>query len=323
MRIVRYLLIFTALVLILGVGSFFVVREALLYWGTQSLVESLRSLKESATSGLFEIECARKTGGTGFEVTSDPVTVQLRFLSSEEYVLEAVCAGFPQSPILIKQQTLPPFITKVPGTSGFIWEELHQSGVELAVFSQLEKQLSDISKFDLGFISKSRGIMVDDRVIVTRASVQPDLSAGPETSCEGYGYTCCNETAEMGAGSQITGLPSCPERCFAACVARPVVLSFNSNPFFDVKTRTVSIGSGETVEFRYVGSSTSNGLQAVVDFGDGKQGMAEGTQGSIVHNYTCNQAACAYPARIILRDAWGVESIDTPVSKITINVTGK
>ena len=68
MRIVRYLLTFTALVLILGVGSFFVVREALLYWGTQSLVESLRSLKESATSGLFEIECARKTGGTGFEL---------------------------------------------------------------------------------------------------------------------------------------------------------------------------------------------------------------------------------------------------------------
>ncbi len=320
MRIIKYLLTFFALILLLGVGSFFIAREVFLFWGSTTVIESLKELKSASISNTYELECARRGGGTAPVSSGSNVVTQLRFLSSTEYVLEAVCDQFPQSPILIRQQTLPMFITKVPGTSGFIWREFHQSGIELAVFSDLASSLKDYFKFDPVALVKTKGIIVDDRVIVSGGSVGLPLSEGPSTTCEGYGYFCCDQNAQMGSGSQVVGLDSCPDRCYSACVARPMVLSFNSNPFFDVKTRVVTIQDGETVEFRYVASSDAQELQATIDFGDGKQAYIVGTQGSSVHNYNCDRAKCSFSARILLRDLWGVESIPTPISKIGVEV---
>lgn len=320
MRILKFLFSFLFLFVVLGMVVFFAGREGLLFWGVSSVEHSLGDLQKIAASDRYIQECQRR-GGQDLVSSDESVRYQLRFLSSTEYVLEAVCSQFSLSPILIDRRTLPQLVSKAVGSSGFIWRDGITNSIELVVFGELEQQLQEYAKFDTSFLTRKKAVVVADRTVMVQAST-PTAQDGPVTSCQGYGYQCCDAVAQIGTGDQIVGLQGCEQTCYAACVSRPVILSFNSNPFFDVRTRVLSIPSGGIVEFLYVADGgDSETLTANIDFGDGKQAQLEGNQNSTSHTYTCAKAMCTYQAKIRMIDRWGVESTDTAVNTITVEVT--
>ncbi len=305
---------FFAIITIVG---FFITRESLLYWGTSKVESSLMSLAQSRNRDSFVSQC-RQLGST-FVNGEDAVVYQLRFLSSNEFLLEAVCSQFSFDPILIKQVVLPQFVTKVPGTSGFVLNP-RQSGIELQVFSEEINKISDIIKIDLSGLLRKEAIVAENGIVI-RDSENGYLGGGPTTSCSGYGYQCCQDISQIGVGDKISGLVDCEKNCYSSCATRPVILSFNSSPLLDPRERSLVISDGATVEFTYVadaGKATTAG--GVLDFGDGKKLPITGLAGQSSHTYSCNRASCEYTAQLILEDNWGVESADTSTSKIRIVV---
>ncbi len=317
MRVLRYLFLWLSIVIVIAITGFFVAREGLLYWGISTVKQSLQQLQRASNQGSYEIECRRRglsSGGQEF--------LQLRFLSSTEYVLEALCSQNSRDPILIERQQLPPFVEKAPGRSGFLWNT-SKSGIEIKVFGQLEQQLNAFLFNHGKWVSRSRTLLIDNRILHEGEEL-PSVESGPITSCTGYGYECCQDVSHIGVGDRLVGTTDCEKSCYSACVSRPVILSFTSNPFFDLKTRTIEIASGATVEFVYVADEgQASSVTATLDFGDGATEQVRATAKAVNHKFTCETTQCEYNVRISLKDNWGIESADTPVSTMIVIVNNQ
>lgn len=315
MRILRYFITGLILISIIGVGVFFVAREVFMYWGVSTLRNSVRQLALAESQGSYQTQCKQE----GRVVSPNGVIMQLRFLSHTEYVLEALCNEASTQPIAVGRESLPPFISKVKGTSGFI-SNGSPSGIQVAAFESLGSEIAEVLKIDEKYISKKKLLQLEEGVLIETQDPTV-LGNGPVTSCTGYGFTCCREESEQGIGDRITGLFDCEQSCYSQCVSRPLILSFTSNPFFDIQTRTVTVPAGTTVEFIYVGDGgQSDNISGFVEFGDGGSEPIAEESGQIDHTYTCAAGSCRYEARITLTDKWGVDSADVPVSKITVVV---
>jgi hypothetical protein len=122
-------------------------------------------------------------------------------------------------------------------------------------------------------------------------------------------------------GNKIDGLQSCEKTCYSACASRPYVLSFTSNPFFNVKDRSVEIQSGESIDFSYViDQGSSKSVQVFIDYGDGSSDQSLEKNGMFSHSYQCEGDMCEHTAQIRVTDAAGVESAWTQTSHITVKV---
>lgn len=317
MRILRLLITALVLFIILTVGTFFVSREILLFLGSSTLKSSVKTLNESRSKNAFASQCAELGGTQG----SSTVQYQLRFLSSSEYLLEAACDGFAYEPITIAQEKLPQFVTKVPGTSGFIVSHSSQSGIEIEVFKLEIDKLAQALGVDLTFLQKQKPLVVENGLLVSD-SVQDQFGTGPVTVCEGYGYQCCDAAAQLGVGDRIAGLTDCEDQCFAQCASRPLVLSFNTNPILDPRNRTVMIKSGTPVEFTFVADSGNAQIATgILDFGDGTKAQISGLAGQTSHTYECARTSCEYIAKVTLEDNWGVKSADLGINSVKVIVT--
>lgn len=316
MRILKIILsafLFFAVIVFVG---FFLGREVLLYWGENKVRTALRELTITQRRGAFETQC-NELGATpiGGEAA---VTYQLRFISSSEYLVEAVCEGFAYDPITIAQGALPQFVTKIPGTSGFMLDGMVRNGIELEVFALEIEALSKATNFDFTFLSRNKSIVAENGVVIKNSSVTT-VSEGPVTSCPGYGYQCCNEVSHFGVGSKITGLPDCEQSCYARCATRPVLLSLNTNPLVDIQTRTLKAEAGVPVEFTYVADfGDADSGTGILDFGDGKKSPISGLAGKVSHTYECPSGYCEYVASITLEDSWGVKSAQLQTSTVKI-----
>lgn len=318
MRFLSTLLSVTIFLLVVVVGGFFVAREALLSWGVKSFKASLVELDRAARTD-YSTQCAQLEDGTvrGIPV---PATVQLRFISNTAYVIEAACDQFLSKTIPISRGELGPYMTKISGTSGVI-ADAPVSMVELAVFEELNAEVKKILNIQTNYLLRTKIIGMENGMPSTLPAGSA-LGQGPVTTCAGYGYQCCRPEEAVGVGEKITGVPDCAQNCFANCVSRPVVLSFNTNPLFDIQNRTLSVSSGATVEFRYIGTASDpNALTAVIDFGDGQKSQPlAGESGSELHKYVCATGNCTYTAELKLRDTWGTESYASDVTKVTVRV---
>lgn len=316
MRILSYLFSLFFIFLLGVVVVFYVGREALLWWTVYTFKNSIKSV-QIAAQGTYDAQCNQRLGTGGLSAT-----LQIRFLSSREYVLEAACDQFANAPILIETGELGMFMSKRPGSSGII-VGAESSFVELVAFEKEAQVIKKILPIPLFFIERSRVVGIENMRIVSRALAPGEhLQQGPVTSCEGYGYQCCSLASEKGVGEQITGLSDCKESCFSSCVNRPVVLSFNTNPVLDMRTRQVMISSGGGVEFSYVSDGdATDSIQAILDFGDSTQpGAINGEDGTLSHVYTCMSSPCTYTAKLKLIDKWNIESAPSTVSTVTVIV---
>ncbi len=318
MRILRYFLTGLILISVLGIGVFFIAREVSMYWGVSTLRGSVQELAKAESQGSYQTQCRQE----GRAIGPNGVIMQLRFLSDTEYVLEALCNEASTQPISVGREALPPFITKIKGTSGFIANG-GISGIELASFWALGQELEKSLRIPAKYITKQKILQMEESVLVE--TLDPTVVGnGPITSCTGYGYTCCRVESQKGTGDRIDGLFDCEETCYAQCVSRPLVLSFTSNPFYEIKTRTVTIPAGTTVEFIYVGDGgQSDSISGFIEFGDGSSEPITEESGMADHTYTCATSTCTYVARVQFTDKWGVDSAELPVTKVTVVVQGK
>jgi len=319
MRALQYIIISFIFISFLSLVSFFVAREVLLYWSQKNISKSLTSLHKAQLSGSYSQECLRK----GSQIIGDNesvVTLQLRFISSTEYMLEAVCQQFSFDPIVIDRGELPPLVQKVPGTSGFIINEHDPSAITLGVFDEYIDEFNLMSNMDFSFLRKHILLSYADDELEKGDDTQY-YQQGPVTSCTGYGFQCCQTASETGIGERIVGLNDCSDSCYAQCVPRPIVLNFASDPLINPIDRTVTVSTGSQVDFSYLANDAREGdLRAIIEFGDGARTEVPHAQGVVTHTYSCPNGGCRFVAKITLYDSWNVESADTAQSKMTIVV---
>lgn len=317
MRILAFFAKFTFIVFLAAGTGFLIAREVLLRMAANTVESSVSELLLISQRGSSSASCLTK-GITINPSTGGPV-LQLRFISDTEYVLEVNCVENSLDPVLLKQNVLPPFVTKTQGGSGFTLQP-KQSAVELTVFAELEDFVAQWLFVEPTFISRSTTIAATNGRVVEDYSPL-DYDNGPVTSCTGYGYFCCDIVSQKGVGASITGLTGCEKSCYSQCVSRPLVLSFTTSPFYDFKTRSLTVRQGETVEFAYVSDpGKGNTVTAMISFGDGDTQEVTADSGSALHKYACAEARCEYTAKLKLVDNWGVESAETGISAVTIIV---
>jgi hypothetical protein len=333
MRILKALLSFLLTLTIIGVVVVFATREILLIVAAHQVKSDFTTLVKKVSLGDYAGECTRlgTFGETGL--------AQLRFISRREYVTEVTCGVNQLNPVLVEKRTLPLLAMKELSDAGFV-----SSDSEAEVVISVMGRSVLLTKSSVGEVSWSYGTVPDEHVVT-----------GPVTNCSGYGLTCCQDTQEQGYGRGIQGASDCPKSCFDGCWSRPVVLAFNSEPFYDLASRIVTIPSGQEVRFSYVLSETQEdafadtGLeeqkdptsvllavveqwfgkrsegnvalqQAEIDFGDGKQQDIPDLQGEASHVYTCAQTSCTFVATLTGTNRQGVQTQSNVSTTITIVV---
>lgn len=305
MRVIRFLLSAFLILGVVGTVGGLITREILLQLGVGTIKNSLSVMRRSSGGGgatAYIQQCQQK-GVIVAPGESYIGSLQLRFTSSTEYVVEVVCGTFVLDPIQIETKELPPFVKKVVGSSGITWGT-GRSGVVLEV------------------LGRRMSVGIENELTFTENGVAANLGTGPRTACAGYGFQCCQAETTVGQGEQLSGVTDCPRTCFTTCRARPVVLSFVTQPFYDQATRTLEVKTSEQVEFAFVTSAGASPLVTVtVDFGDGQNQQLNTLTGSASHTYSCTRASCEYQAKISVVDGDGIEAVGTPLTMIKIKVT--
>jgi len=304
MRILKFLFTSFIVLLLLAGASFLIAREALLFWSTIKINNTLNTLLYIQHNQTNYIKQCKLKGNTG--TTKVLSRLQLRFISPQNYVAEVICDQFPNDPIVIEQNSLPPFVQKVVGYSGVIWGT-QPSGVQ----------------FELWGRQSNTGVINED--IQSSSSYQPK-QLQPQTSCSGYGQTCCQIDTQQGIGDVNSLANDCPENCFTSCQERPVVLSFTTDPFFDEQSRVLKIQPDTVVTFSYVASSTQKQLPTVtINYGDGTNSTDtnNGLTGQFNHTYACVSSSCTFSAHLTVQDQLGIDSASTPIANISVNVSNQ
>ena len=317
-------IVFTLTLAVLLALIVFIAREAFLWQGTRSFKRDLVALNRMSTNK----SCESEFGSIMTE--GEQMYRQVRFTSSRAYVLELICPGFPDQPLASEQRVLSSFVSKLPGSAGILQRtDVVESYVGLTVFQELAKGLPEQLRPWLGWISTSELIgLAASETVVKPFSESPTETAltqygqGPVSSCEGYGFICCDGQTQYGMGDSVTDVPSCPVNCFERCVSRPLIISWRSSPMADWGTDVVSLPEGGTVQF-YYGLEDLDELgpwTATVDFGDGQTDTATGKEGSLSHYYSCDSSYCEYVAQVSVTNAQSAVSAPTQLSKLIVAV---
>ena len=129
---------------------------------------------------------------------------------------------------------------------------------------------------------------------------------GPQaavTTCEGWGWQCCSPLTQAGVGEVQKQVLDCRENCYTACVDRPILSLFNTEPFMDTNSRVVRLPRTEQrVKFAYRVISLSVPLQMVrVHTGDGRVYERFDETGVVEHRYACT-GTCVYDAYVEATD---------------------
>jgi hypothetical protein len=349
MRVLKIFFTSLLILLVLGAAAGLIARELLLYTGISQLRSAAKELRSLQVGQDFTQNCLNY-GGLPDEGQA-VVQSQLRFISDKDYVLEVVCRGTQTTEIgeslgkIIRKDSLPPLVTKDSGQSGIIdgWD-FH--GVTLSILGRTGAVYRDDS-----FVRSDFSYPEDSRL---------QFENGPVTSCEGYGFECCDDAYQVGQDRQNTQAIDCPRSCYASCAERPVVLVFNSDPSPNYQNQIVNVQAGDLIEFYYTVNDVAGDAEVraafvkeeapeltwdekllrifdqlfnrrsakdsldhiVITFGDGESAQVSDLQGMVTHAYTCdNRQLCVYNATIQAVTVSGLTSNLGETSKIEIHVT--
>lgn len=318
MSFFKYVLRSFLVILILAVIVFIGLREYYLLMAKEIIKSDLARLAATTNTPQLFQRCLRQAGDLA-DSQQEIVRLQLRFINDQDYNLESVCPGFGFSPDLIGSGSLPGGVRKKPGSSGLI---LASGAWQLGLQYLPEELVSlPLPKWLIGWLTnRTTYVFVENKNQVDKLDQEPDFST-PESSCVGYGYHCCDQVTEIGAGENRTAT-DCVDNCFASCVHRPVILSFSAlGGEFDQYARILRIRSGENVEFFYqIADSGKAPVSAEIKFGDGQTWQDQSDQEGANHIYTCAVSECVYQATLSLTDADGTTSVVNPISALQIIV---
>lgn len=302
MRILSFL--FTSLLIIAIVvgGGGLLAREGLMILGSSTVRSSLTILHQLSRDNLQFARQCREKGGNNSDVPTIGA-LQLRFIDNRNYVIEVICNQFQSDPIVIKNYTLPLFVTKSPGSAGIIWGN-DRSAIQIEAFGRKEV---------LG---------VENEELKTYTAGSVDLGITPISTCAGYGFQCCQQETTAGQGQPFSGVNDCPKSCFNSCQPRPIFLSLNTDPFMDEITRVTTAAVGEPVTFIFVASYDAKvPVTSTIDFGDGQQQTFTALNGKASHQYACATGTCTYQVKLSAKASNGIEAAQTPIMSLKVRIT--
>lgn len=300
MRVIKFFLKAIVVILILGGGGFLLTREVLLWKAAGDVSNALRRLKLVVGSPVGYYDQCKQKGNSRDSLKK--TVFQIRFTSSTEYQIEAVCPQFPSDPIIVDTYTLPRWVTKEAGTSGFVWGEYTSNSVVLAIWDRRQT------------------VYLDNTLVKSRPGSLV-LDPGPATECQGWGYECCQDQTAIGVGEPKTGVKDCARTCYSSCRARPLILSFSTDPVPDIKTRVAQAEKNQEVYFSWVvETGESDQITGTLDFGDGQTESFTETNGLTKHTYACARNSCFYQAQVTAVDDQGIESAQTGITGIGIRI---
>lgn len=299
MRFLRWF-ITVFFVLVFGVGgSFLLVRELLLIWAEYQLESDIRLVQRTNTWASSGERCLTEAG-------APPVNLQLRFLNSREYVLEVACEGasyFAWSPI----KTLPWQVKKTTGTAGV---------VVLIATRSLSGEIT------LSLWGQNKLIVAEGEAIQTSWGKSSLISDSIVSSCQAHGLTCCDPVREAGTGDLFSrAVNDCQTSCYTACVRRPNLLFFQTDPPADPSTRQVKLSRDNTfmlLSYTFEERAESPIKEVIIEFGDGTQETFNTATGKVTKEYSCEQTECHYTARISAVDGNGISSPDLRINELEI-----
>lgn len=296
---IKYSIMLAVFLLVSGV----VAREVLLFVATQQVRQAINKMDLIIRSGTntgaeYDTQCRSKNGGAG-----GVGSVELRFLNDQKFYIAVVCEYFKNDPVIAQQYTFVPFVKKVPGQAGLIWDPNGKSGFSVEVFGR-----------------KSSIILDGKKVLIKQGAIAETVNQ-PQSTCQGFGYACCSPEIEVGIGNVFSNVTDCPSSCFSQCVGRPSVLKFSADPGFDVKNRMVTTGKNVPLTFYFVTDpGVAKTATTTINYGDGKNDTFAESDGTTTHEYECLQAQCQYQATVSVTDDAGQTSAVVPIGTITVMV---
>lgn len=240
---------------------------------------------------------------------------QLRFTSTQNYVIEAICAEKTIAPIEIEQGQLADKVTKAGGSGLKAPVVLNDYASAKAKLNGWVVLANRFSKVKVGYF--------EGKMEMKKPDEEADLNYGissPKTSCEGWGYRCCSAITEVGEGDLETQTSDCMGACFPVCGQRPVLTFFNTDPLVDQETRVLELfGKEVEVSFGFEVSDADNRIKKVrVVFGDGQVYESAEPGGLANHKYRCLEDVCQYRAFIEAEDEVGYKLAETRYREVMI-----
>lgn len=312
MRILQYTFFASLFLLLTAFVFFMILQEILLFVGVSQVQSAIQDVKKTEVVDV----CAAYLSEYG----DLDIGHQVKFVSDTEFVSEAYCKTFNSNMREIDRNTLAPFVAKIPGSSGLILNT-ELSTVGLTVFPKVYAFLEEKMGIPFSVFQRKRYIVIRNQDIETTTTFEA-YGETPVAACESYGYVCCDSVAHIGQGEVMPGNTSCEKSCYQSCIKRPVVLSFMSDPFPDIVSRVVRLRNGDSIDFNYltdVGQSPT--ATAIISFGDGNSTTLEGKSGNVLHTYQCSTPYCEFTATVVVRDAAERDSVISPLSTITVQVS--
>lgn len=287
------------LLIVVSTIGFFGARELLLFAASQQVAQDARLV--SQTSRWKE----QVNGCSGGLVTETPYDgFQLRFTSPTTYNMEVHCLS--AAPAVWQNKQLPYGVTKTTGSAGFYYDFVN-------------KTLS--GELTLELWGQKRLVYVDGEKTGHNWGQSLLRAQLPASVCASHGLVCCDSTLQIGQDEPLSaGVTDCPGQCFQSCQQRPVLLSFQADPFMEYETREVPVyGDNTLVLMMYVFDGQESPVKRVViDFGDGTQQEFTTPTGQAQKTYACAQKPCRYTATIFAEDERGIVSAQTRISTMTV-----
>jgi hypothetical protein len=329
-RILKAFFTSLLILIIVGGGGYLVFREVILFMTTNKVKQALVQVRDFDRRQAYATECLSK--GADRDQTGRVHHTQLRFTDESSYVIEVVCNRMTHDPIEVFSESFPPFAQRQLGKSGWRWAD--ESGINFIVLNRV------------GSVT-----VLDEEIITSRTAAVLDGSQGPSSACVSYGYQCCDVNMQMGVGDLVTSALDCPRGCYPACEDRPLILSFNTQPYYNKITRSLDVSRQQPVTFSFVVSPNQEDefasfddsddpvqqaiqaielvfspqqdeeeLEVTIDFGDGQSESFMGMRGQVEHRYDCLGGSCAYDAMIKVVKDGKIESYTGAQNTIQVRV---
>ena len=330
MRVLKAFFTSFIVIAVIGLLGFLIAREVLLIMTLSKIQQSLNQVREADVNQVYVAECMNR--GSSRNEKGRMHFTQLRFVDKNNYVLEAVCNQMEHNPIEFATGELPKLVTPLPGQSGIRWGV--DTGLNFVCFKRV------------GSISVIEGVY--------KTSLKPTVLTevkGPDSVCESYGYQCCDQNTQIGKGELLSNALDCPQTCHELCLDRPLILGFNTQPYYNRLTRLLEVNKNQTVTFSYMvtpnqdasfvyiegsddpvenfiatletiftSKAKEEAVKIYLDYGDGTVDEFAGFRGQAEHVYHCSTNSCEFQAKISVVKDNGVVSLDSAQNLINIKV---
>lgn len=264
--------------------------------------------------------CSRRQSRSQLLPSSSPVKLsgyRLRFITTTEYMVEGVCSDNEKEGVLVKKGYLPPGINKIKGSG--IYSVIPNYSEALPTFDGAVLISNGLRTYEIGYFENELFSRATDTENWNRIGSQ-----ATKTSCEGWGYRCCSDLIEVGSGEAEKRVLDCERSCYPACLSRPQVVFFNTDPVMDSNNRILEIRGPEfPVSFGYE-ITDPDGIPniIIIDFGDGQSQSLTEPKGIIDHSYSCSLSnGCIFTASLSVADMDGLSLPESGLNRVIIRQT--